>query len=108
MSEGAIDILNTGFGHIEIRFDDKDVIEAARASRIIKDMMRRGYVLFIHGADDKLTRVEKFDETKGVYVIADSAEIAPEQPPPAKRSYRTREVPISAAKVTAVGRSAGG
>jgi hypothetical protein len=112
---GQIDILNTGHGHIEIRFDKEDVLEAERASRIIKDMMHRGYSLFVHEADGKLTRVLEFNEAKGVYVIADGATVAAEEeaspaagPEQKKRGWPRKEVPIASAKVTAVGRSAGG
>lgn len=114
---GQLDILNAGHGHLEIKFDGTDALELARAERVIKDMLRRGYALFVHGKDDKLTRVQKFDEMKGTYIIADSAEAVEVgeltgQPIPPRvargRKARTREVKASEVKTTAIGRSAGG
>lgn len=122
--ETGLDILNVGAGHVEIRFDDKDPMEMERAKRIIEDMLKRGYALFMHGKDDALIRVKRFDKKKGVYLIADgptvpaAAEpiddprvhpIAPEETDGGKRVKPVeREVKMSKAKVTVVGRSAGG
>lgn len=68
---GTLDILNCGAGHLELKLTDKDPIEIERAKRIIQDMLKRGYALFIHGKDKALIRVKKFDPKKLVYVIAD-------------------------------------
>lgn len=127
--EAGLDILNCGAGHLEIRFDEKDVIEIERAKRIIQDMLRRGYALFVHGPDNTLIRVKRFDAAKGVYIIADGPTIAPEPSevqddpratptPPEQtdggvkrgrgRPRKEKEVPMAEAKVTVVGRSAGG
>lgn len=124
--EPGIDILNTGAGHMEVRFTEGDPIELERAGRIISDMLRRGYVLFIEDDDGKLTRVQSFDPKKNVYIIADgplysgdggtasglSQEPTPQPTPPApaKRRGRPRktEVPMATTRVTAIGRSAGG
>jgi hypothetical protein len=111
---GSIDILNTGHGHLEIVVDKSDVAKLELARRVIKDMLRRGYALFVHGEGNELHRVRRFDEKADRYVIAAGAEVEAEEPkdrtlPPLKRGRpRTRAVDISGAKVTAVGRSAGG
>lgn len=148
---GQLDILNVGAGHIEIKFDANDPIEATRAKRIIIDMLTRGYALFIEGKDRTLCRVHRFIAESGTYIIADGpgvpdeaeeitpATLAPapvpqavtegamENPPPTEdipprpRDLRSSEgrawkkkyagmkgVSMSKAKVTAVGRSAGG
>lgn len=110
----GLDILNVGAGHMELRFD-KDPMELERAKRIITDMLKRGYVLFVEGKDQKLQRVQAFDPEKMVYLIADLGEETvpvPEvgsAPPATKRKGRPRkEVPIASVRATALGRSSGG
>lgn len=132
----GLDILNTGHGHAEIHFDNTDPIELERSKRIIEDMLRRGYLLFIEGDDGKVIRVESFDAKTGRYIIGDCALYAgadplhpePEEPntaqnevrpstgeftPPVKRGPgRPRKtkgaVPMEKVRATAMGRSAGG
>ena len=118
MNGAGLDILNTGRGHIEMSFDNKDQIELTRAKRIITDMLRRGYVLFLEspgkGKKKTLTRVQSFDATKGVYLIADleeAAEIdASASVIPAKRAAGRprREVAMTSTRATAIGRTSGG
>lgn len=123
MTAPGIDILNTGTGHTEIRFNNGDPIEVERARRVVVDMLRRGYVLFVHEGD-RVLRVESFDSAKDVYIIAEGPlysgdddrppitdPVGAASEPPAKRKGRpprTREVPLTEGKVTAIGRSAGG
>lgn len=121
----GIDILNCSGGHIEVRFDGKDAMELERAKRVITDMLKRGYVLFIEGPDGKLTRVERFDPEKFCYIVADGPLYAgdtpsaveepdntpPPQPPPVthgRRGRASKEVPVASVRTTAIGRSAGG
>lgn len=108
----GLDILNAGKGHVEVRFDNNDPLEIERAKRIITDMLKRGYVLFIEGKGKELTRVKSFDQVKGVYLIADLGEQAEAiEPAPAIKRGRGRpkkEVDMTKVRVTAVGRSAGG
>lgn len=96
---GGLDILNAGSGHIEIRYDTNDTAEIERAKRIIEDMIKRGYSLFIEGEDGALTRVESFDAKSGAYVIAEKGK---------KRRPHGVKVPMAKAKVTAIGRTSGG
>lgn len=143
-----LDVLNCGAGDISLVFNANDPMEVERAKRIVQDMLRRGYALFVTGTDGKLTKVNAFDEKLGVYLIADGPDgSAPEfisQPigKPAcvdrnletplesasslggtgeipdktsdpgagtlSKQKRGRPVKMSHAKVTAVGRSAGG
>jgi hypothetical protein len=112
---GKIDVLNTGLGHNEIHIDGSNVIELERASRIIKDMLKRGYALFVHGKENELVRVKRFDEKHKVYIIGAEATLSPEvetvtQPVLNKHGKKTddKAVPVGSAKVTSVGRSAGG
>ncbi len=107
------------------------MIEVERAKRIIQDMLKRGYSLFITGKDGALTRVKKFIPATGTYIIADGPTVAPTplntppirpqlaappepidvQPVPKQRGRprkATTEVPMTKAKATVIGRSAGG
>lgn len=123
--KGKIDILNCGEGHAEVHIDDSDPISLARSARIIEDMLRRGYALFIAGADGALIRVEAFNPQTKCYIIGDGPLYAGEVPeapsqrapvthPPGEAPRRgrpkkaSREVPISAAATTAIPRTAGG
>lgn len=104
--KGQLDILSCGEGHLEIKFHENDVIECARAKRIIQDMLKRGYALFVHGKDDALIRVKKFMADKSVYIIADGPTIPPETDALPVKGGRTLK--MHKAKATVVGRSAGG
>lgn len=133
----GLDILNTGHGHAEIHFDNGDAIEMERAKRIIEDMLRRGYLLFIEGDDGKVIRVESFDAKTGRYIIGDCAlyagaeplqpapewpdvigsgggtsPVAPQAPTVKRGPGRPRKtkgaVPMNTVRATAMGRSAGG
>jgi hypothetical protein len=127
--KAGLDILNTGSGHTAIEFEG-DELEIARAERIITDMLKRGYLLFLQDESGKLVRVRQFDAARRRYLIADGPEAAPfvevsEPPqetehhslpdPPSSivhkrrgRPPKTRAVPMEKVRVVAMGRSAGG
>lgn len=112
---GRMDVLNCGEGHLEITFKDGDVVEMERAKRIIGDMLRRGYALFVHGTDQALIRVQEFSEKHNAYIIADGPTVPPEALPATatpdvkpRRGKGRRCVPMATAHATVVGRSAGG
>ena len=87
-----IDVLNTGFGDFELRFDPDKPEDVEKAKQTITDMLKRGYAIFVqHGSETR--RVRKFDPDKNVYIIG---------------STPAEEVPVAESKATAVGRSAGG
>ena len=44
---GTVQILNVAAGDIELRFDPANMGERIRASRIVTDMLRRGYALLV-------------------------------------------------------------
>jgi hypothetical protein len=77
MSKGTIGILNVGAGDTKLTFDKDNPMERARSARIVADMIRRGYVLFIETGvvDGKPTyqRVLQFREDVCEYIIADVA-----------------------------------
>ncbi len=109
IKSAGLDVLSCGEGHLEIRFNNKDVLETEKAKRIVGDMLKRGYALFVHGTDDALIRVKRFDAKKGVYVIAEGPTVPTSALPKDKASKSDeREVPMAKSKATAIGRSAGG
>lgn len=76
MSFGTIGILNVGAGDTKLSFDPTNPAEVIRASRIVKDMIRRGYALLVAtGKDDDgrpiYHRATDFDEKTAEYIIAD-------------------------------------
>lgn len=101
--KGSLDILNVGSGHVSLQFDTEDSDEAKRAKKIIADMLQRGYAVFVD-VDGELRPVRRFDPEHGLYIIAD----VPPGPKRARKSEPTRSVPMTQAKATGVGRTAGG
>ena len=88
----GIDVLNTGYGDFEMRFDPNKPEEVEKAKQTITDMLKRGYAIFVR-QDKETFRVRKFDADKNVYIIG---------------STPAEEVPIAETTAMAVGRSAGG
>lgn len=109
---GKLDILNCGMGHLEITYKMKDPMEMERAKRIIGDMLKRGYALFVHGKDKALIRVKRFDPKHNTFIIADGPTVPAEAVPmPLVRGRRKEKVvavPIAKTHATVVARSAGG
>lgn len=71
---GSIGILNVGAGDTKLVFDKSNPAEVIRASRIVKDMLRRGYALLVEvkkGRSTETRRVYDFDEKTCEYIIAD-------------------------------------
>jgi hypothetical protein len=88
----GIDVLNTGYGDFELRFDPNSPEDVQKAKETITDMLKRGYAIFVLQGKETF-RVRKFDPDKNVYIIG---------------STPAEEVPITETRATAVGRSAGG
>lgn len=88
----GIDVLNTGYGDFELRFNPDSAEEVQKAKETITDMLKRGYAIFVRKGTETF-RVRKFDPDKNVYIIG---------------STPAEEVPIAEVRATAVGRSAGG
>ena len=88
----GIDVLNTGYGDFELRFDPNKPDEVQKAKETITDMLKRGYAIFVRQGEQTF-RVRKFDPDKNVYIIG---------------STPAEEIPIAETRATAVGRSAGG
>jgi hypothetical protein len=115
---GKIDVLNTGAGHLSIDVpDDADDISKANYERIITDMLKRGYLLFVE-RKGKHIKIDSYDPKTKHYILANypeahqvAAEIAaddPAEPKPVTKRGRPPKVKASKANVTAVARSAGG
>jgi hypothetical protein len=91
-TQPGIDVLNTGYGDFELRFDPNKPDEVQKAKETITDMLKRGYAIFVR-QEQETFRVRKFDADKNVYIIG---------------STPAEEIPIAETRATAVGRSAGG
>lgn len=79
--KGSIGVLNVGAGDTKLVFDKDNPIERARSARIVTDMLKRGYVLFIEVDGQKKTyqRVLSFREDVCEYIIADMDPIVAEK-----------------------------
>mgnify|MGYP001116419300 CR=1 FL=1 len=85
---GSVGILNVGAGDTKLVFDNSNPDEIARSAAIVKDMIRRGFVLMIEaGHDEKgplYRRALDFDETTAEYIVAG--------PPPAELEEKITHV----------------
>ncbi len=127
---GEVGILNVGAGDTKLTFDPNKPDEVEKSARIVKDMIRRGFVLLIevgqNGAGEPLyKRAHDFDESTAEYIVAGVSELPPMEtasdeeqagtPPPSskaaprRRSRRSVErIPASKSRAVAVARTAGG
>lgn len=120
---GQIGILNVGAGDTKLSFDPKNKGEVKRASATVKDMLKRGYAIFVEvGANEKgpiYQRATGFDAKTAEYLIVgtpdgtngESNEQDTPSPAP-RRTYKTRagktRVPAAKTSAVAVARTAGG
>jgi hypothetical protein len=121
---GELAILNVGDGDTKLSFDPTKPDEVANASRIVKDMIRRGFAIFIEvGRNEKgplLQRAHDFDESTAEYIVvgtpedgADHEQGTPEKPRKGRKAAGAkkpapRRVAASSTKGVAVARVAGG
>lgn len=120
---GTVAILNVGAGDTKISFDPSKPQEVARAAKIIKDMLRRGFVLLIEvGRDEKgplYRRAHDFDESTAEYIIAGernddektasaSESTATKKTPGRRGQARLVRTPATTTNAVAVARTAGG
>lgn len=99
--QGHLDILNCGAGHLSFTFKKDDREEVAKAKRVIQDMLRRGYAIFVD-QDGELKRVKRFNHDKEEYIIEEHDAAQPSKP------NKRKGVPIRKAKATAIPRTGGG
>jgi hypothetical protein len=69
---GMLSILGCHAGDIRITFDKDDPREVEKAKRIISDMLKRGYLLFVEDEDGKAYKVVSFDADTNEYVLKDN------------------------------------
>lgn len=73
---GMLGILNVGAGDTKLTFDPNNQEDMARAARVVTDMLRRGFALFVEVGENErgplYQRVHKFDEATCEYIIMDS------------------------------------
>lgn len=131
---GEVGILNVGAGDTKLSFDPAKPDDAKRSAQIVRDMIRRGFVLLIEiGRNDKgpiYQRAHDFDPETHEYIIAGDVaddDMAKEMTndrrkhtgrkttrksstAPARQAGRkaTRRVPAAATNAVAVSRTAGG
>lgn len=118
-------IPSVGEGHIEVKFDNKDVAETLRAERIVEDMLKRGYIIIVETAPGEWERATSFDPKTNCYVLADgpsdqerdydansptSTGLKSETTTKskAKAKGRSRRVPAKSANAVGVSKTAGG
>jgi hypothetical protein len=99
---GQLDVLSVGHGHLEIKFDESDKDEVEKAKKIITDMIKRGFAIFVHTDDGGTKRVKRFNAKTNCYIIDDTPPDAP------AGTSKEKEVPTTSSRATAVGRTAGG
>lgn len=71
---GSLNVLNVSDGDTKFTFDKDNPVETIRASRIVKDMLRRGYALLVEVERDGKKAFERaldFREDTAEYIIAD-------------------------------------
>lgn len=116
MRTGSLDVLNIGAGDLKFRFDRNDPEEVKKAKKVIGDMLRRGYMLFVE-VDGKHKRVRKFDHDHDEYILeepdieaVEADESTPSAPVKSTRggSRAGRRLPLRSTNATAVGPTAGG
>jgi histone deacetylase complex regulatory component SIN3 len=117
---GVLEVLSIGKGDLKIEIGDSNE-DRAKAQRIIEEMLRKGYTLFVE-TPDGLEKVTRFLPDEMAYVVADVPELVPPgaaaapggNPEPAagkparEKRGAARKVPVAGSKTTAIGRTAGG
>lgn len=129
--KGEVGILNVGAGDTKLTFDPSKPDEVARSAQIVKDMIRRGFVLLIEvGQDEKgeaiYKRAHDFDESTAEYIVAGVNELSTTEkahddeeqagsPPRSRKAAprrggrrKSERVPASSTRAVAVARTAGG
>lgn len=119
---GEVGILNVGAGDTKLTFDPSKPDEVKKSAKIVRDMIRRGFVLLIEvGKDDQgeplYRRAKGFDEKTAEYIIAGMASDTEQNddeesasPPRSRAKGKEKSVRIPAARTTAVAvaRTSGG
>ena len=129
-SPGMLEVLSVGKGDLKIAVGDSNK-DRADAQRLIEEMLRKGYTLFVETADGPL-KVTRFLPDQMAYVVIDTPDVAPADAatrehmqrwadgeeshpgepeaaePAPRRQRKPRTVPVAGSRTTAIGRTAGG
>ncbi|QOR55402.1 MAG: hypothetical protein SHS37scaffold145_53 [Phage 71_18] len=111
---GMLEVLSVGKGDIKLTLDGGPG-EVENARRLIEEMLRKGYGIFVE-TDAGLARVKEFNPRRMTYIISEfvdepepAADVAGDPPArTAPRRTRKREVPVAGSSAKAIGRTAGG
>ena len=93
---GSLAVLSVGMGDIEVRFNQHDEAETAKALKMLDDMKARGYAILVRLDDGSYVRAVDIDRTRGCYVVqipadgAVPADVETEAPRKGKRGRRAR------------------
>ena len=101
---GLLEVLNVGNGDTKIQFDKDNPKDVAKARTIIKDMLTRGYALFVE-VNGEHVRVKRFDPETCEYIVQLPE---PEKKKDRRKGYKGNRLPALKSKSVAIGRSAGG
>lgn len=105
----ALDVLNCTDGDTKLTFDTSSPIEVDKARRVITDMLRRGYSIFVE-VEGTTKRVMEFDAARGEYLVSwgpeDPAEAPADSAIPTPRGRR--RVKAAGSSATSVALTAGG
>jgi hypothetical protein len=108
---GMLEVLSVGKGDLKLTFGGDDPEEIAKARKVIQEMLRKGYGIFVE-TDKGLTRVKRFSPKRMTYVIVEVADgepaDVPGQAPTRQRRTEERHVPVAGSRAKAIGRTAGG
>jgi hypothetical protein len=114
IGDGFLDVLNCGAGHLTFKFNKGNPDETEKAKKVIGDMLKRGYMIFIL-KDKEQKRVRAFDAEHEEYILEEPDVIPEAEPVAALKTIKGRKprgrppgVPMRSAKATAIGPSAGG
>lgn len=117
---GTLGILNVGAGDTKLTFDKSNPKERKRAAKIVDDMLKRGYAVFIQAGEKNgeplYQRAHAFDPETCEYLIFGDPEddenegsTNEQKSAPSRRKAATpKRVPADATRAVAVSRSAGG
>lgn len=112
---GMLEVLSVGKGDIKLTLDGGPG-EVENARRLIEEMLRKGYGIFVE-TDEGLARVKEFNPHRMTYVISEfvdepaaepADDVAGAPPAPPRRATRKRDVPVAGSRAKAIGRTAGG
>lgn len=103
--EPCVEVLNAADGHLTVKVG-KDPKEHDQAKKVIGDMLKRGYAIFVELEDGTTARVKKFDAKHEEYIVMDVPETV--TPKKAKKAKKTKRVPLRKARATGVAPTAGG